>query len=244
MRLCDLGLTQPLQHQCITLRLCVCLQLSVSCVSVLVQARIYVGNACAVLWGVRKKNRKKRGSHINASFKGRPFKVWTTYSVRPVCSLWQPVKQENKWDLKFERKLTSLHAETVTFSPGWVKISRETVGSGELHLRVISMKSYTIFWTVSINLSINIKTIPWKLTALQELYRKPSKSHCSVTLRKHSELTMRCMLENRQEDWNKCSYFPLTYLTCCWIMWPSSRWFLSQLIRCAEPLCSAASNSI
>lgn len=64
-----------------------------------------------------------------------------------------------------------------------------------MNLRAISRKSYTVFVSVSINLSINIKTIPQKLTAQQELHFKLSKSRCSVTLRKHSKLTMGCMLE-------------------------------------------------
>lgn len=50
-----------------------------------------------------------------------------------------------------------------------LKFQETTGNDGELHLRVLSGKSYSIFWCVSINQSINIKTSPWKLTALQEL---------------------------------------------------------------------------
>lgn len=116
----------------------------------------------------------------------------------------------------------------------------ETKGNGELHLRGLSRKSEYIFWSVSINQSINIKTIPWNLTALQELHSKPSKHHCTVTFEKAL-----------QADDGLCAgkqarrlFFLLTCLTCCWIMWPSGRWFLSQLIHCVELLRSVASNSI
>lgn len=154
--------------------LCVCLQL---CVFTFVCICIYVGNACFSLsWMVK----IERDGYTLPS---RTLTVRTTHSVRPVCSLWHQVKQKNNWDLKMIWKLTSLHAETMTFSPGWIEISRGTIGNGELRLWVLSRKSYSIFWSVSINQSINIKTIPWNLTALRKHRSEPSQPHCSVTLR-------------------------------------------------------------
>lgn len=133
MRRRDLGLTQPL----------------------LVLAHIYVGKCMCCrckeikhthIYGTVYIKRKELTHTVNAFFKGRAFKVWTTHSVRPLCSRWQPVKQENRWELKCEGKLNSLHAEALTFSWGWFEISMETTPSGELHLRVISRKSYTVFF--------------------------------------------------------------------------------------------------
>lgn len=73
-----------------------------------------------------------------------------------------------------------------------------------------------MFWSVSINQSINIKTSPWDLTALQGNLQK---QHYGVTLRKHAKLTMGWMLENRPEDWNKGS------LWLYWCFLPAAGWF-------------------
>lgn len=140
------------------------------------------------------------GSHINTFFKGNPYSMDHLFSETCVLSLASSQTGEQLRSKKLYESSPHCMLWHWRSPQDEMQFQGETKGNGELHLRGLSRKSEYIFWSVSINQSINIKTIPWNLTALQELHSKPSKHHCTVTLRKHSKLMMGYVLENRPED--------------------------------------------